>query len=144
MKEEIKEELTLFEQQFIDTWFTVNFNGSLAYKRLKPHVTDGTATVEASKILTKPNVKDYIEEKRETVRKAQEITLEYIVGNLKDVIEDAKAEAELTDEEGRPLNRNDRKSILTALAQLSRLGGYDIKKVDITSKGESIKISFLE
>ena len=51
-KKKIQEDkITPFQSQFVDIWFNMNFNGKLAYKQLKPTVTNETAEVEASMIL---------------------------------------------------------------------------------------------
>ena len=144
-KKKEEDKITLFQQQFVDIWFNMNFNGKLAYKQLKPNVTNETATVEASKLLTIPNVQDYIELKREHIRIKQEISLDFIIAELKSIIIDVKQEEiERDATTGKITDKPDRRSAIEALKLLTRIGGYDTKKVDITSGGEKIKIDFTD
>ena len=64
-----KEEITPFQRQFVDIWFNFSFNGKMAYKQLKPNVTNETAEVEASKLLRNGKIKDYIQLKRDELNK---------------------------------------------------------------------------
>jgi len=144
-KKEKTNEITPFQQQFIDIWFNNNFNGKLAYKKLKPDVTSETATVEASKILTLPNVQDYIDDKRTNIAIQEDIQLSWVVKELKSIVFDVKQEeTERDPATGRLIAKPDRKSALAALSQLSRIAGFETKKVDITSGGEKIKIDFTD
>jgi hypothetical protein len=132
--------LTEFEEQFIDIYFNMNFNGRLAYKKLKPGVKDTTADTEASKILSYPKVKDAIEMKQEQIRMKEDIQLSWIVQELKNIILDVKQEQIERDPiSGKIYIKPDRKSALAALQQLSKIAGFETKKVDITTNGESIE-----
>lgn len=62
-------ELTPFQQQFLDVYFRMNFNGRLAMKQLKPHLTNESADVEASRLLSYPKSQYYIEMKRDALNK---------------------------------------------------------------------------
>jgi hypothetical protein len=131
-----EEKITPFQTQFVDIWFNLGFNGKLAYKQLKPNVTNETATVEASKILTLPNVQDYIELKREHIRLKEEITLDFIVNGLKTIIFDVMQEEVERDDNGRITSKPDRKSALAAYQQLTKIAGFEApKKQDISISG---------
>ena len=140
-KEEDK--LTPFQTQFVDIWFNMNFNGKLAYKQLKPNVTNETAEVEASKLLRMPKVQDYIELKREQIRIKQDVSLEFIVNGLKSIIFDVMQEEVERDDNGRITSKPDRKSALAAYQQLTKIAGFDApKKIDVKLSG-NIDISKL-
>lgn len=55
-----KKKLTPKQLRFCLEYQKNNGNGSAAYKKYHPNVTDETARVEASKLLTKPNIKAYL------------------------------------------------------------------------------------
>ena len=143
-KEEDK--ITPFQEQFVDIWFNMQFNGKLAYKQLKPNVTNQTAEVEASKLLRLPKVQDYIAIKQEQIRLKQEITLDFIVNGLKNIIFDVMQEDIERDDNGRITSKPDRKSALAAYQQLTKIAGFDApKKIDVTTNGENInQITWVE
>jgi hypothetical protein len=138
--------LTPFERTFVDEWFNNGFNGRRAYKTLrKDNANDASADAEASRILSLGKVKDYIELKREEIRKKQEITLEYLVQELKDIIKDVNTETTERDPlTGKLVARPDRRSKIEAIKVLSKLGGLEsAKKIDVTSNGQSITLKDL-
>lgn len=53
--------LTKKEQLFCELYIKNLCNGYLAYKEWKPNVKDTTARVESSKLLSKPNIRAYID-----------------------------------------------------------------------------------
>lgn len=120
--------LTPFEEQFIEVWFRMNFNGRLAYKQLKPDVTNNTADAEASRILSTEKAKNAIEMKREHIRMKEEVELGWLIDQLKAIILDVKAEQIERDKDGRITSKPDRKSALTAIQQLSKIGGFEAPK----------------
>lgn len=63
-KVELKEEWKVFCRSYIFDW-----HGSRAYKVAYPNVTDATARVNASKLLTNTNIKAYIEEIQQDLEK---------------------------------------------------------------------------
>lgn len=142
-KKKEDDKLTPFQSQFVDIWFNMCFNGKLAYKQLKPNVTNETAEVEASKILRIPKVQDYIELKREHIRIKQDVSLEFIVNGLKSIIMDVAEEMVERDDNGRITSKPDRKSALAAYQQLTKIAGFDApKKIDVKLSG-NIDISKL-
>ena len=143
-KKKIQEDkLTPFQEQFVDIWFNMNFNGKLAYKQLKPNVSTETAEVEASKLLRLPKVQDYIELKREQIRIKQEITLDFIVSGLKSIIYDVMQEEVERDQDGRITSKPDRKSALAAYQQLTKIAGFEAPKKQEVSLTGPIDISKL-
>ena len=149
-KEKEDDKLTTFQQQFIDIWFRMNFNGRLAYKQLKPHVTNETADAEASRILSTEKAKDYIELKKEQIRIKEEVELSWIVSQLKSIVEDITTQ-DITrfDDEGRPLNKTDHRAKIEAIKTLAKIAGLEAPiKQDITSNGQTlipeIKINIIQ
>lgn len=143
-KKKVQEDkLTPFQQQFVDIWFNMNFNGKLAYKQLKPNVSNQTAEVEASKLLRLPKVEDYIELKREQIRIKEEITLDFIVSGLKRIIYDVMQEEVERDDNGRITSKPDRKSALAAYQQLTKIAGFEAPKKQEVSLLTPIDISKL-
>jgi len=129
------EKLTDIQKRFVDIWFNMNFNGRLAYKQLHPNVTNESADVMASKILSLDKVKDYIELKHEQLRLKEEIKLSFIVQELTNIVIDVKEETVERDDTGRITSKPDRANAIKALQQLSKLGGFETKKVDVSING---------
>ena len=135
-----------WEKRFIEAYFEFNFNGRLAYLHLKPDVTDKSADVLAHKLLALPRVKNYIENKQAHIAIQEDIKLSWVVKELKSIVEEVKLEiTERDPATGRVISRPDRQSSLKALAQLSKIAGFETRKMDITTNGESInKITWNE
>lgn len=130
-------EITDFEKQFVDVYLNMNMNGRLAYKQLKPGVTNDSADALASKLLSSIRVSDYLEMKQEQIRMKEEIQLSWIVSELKNIILDVKAEQiERDPVTGKIYIKPDRKSALAALAQLSKIAGFEVKKEDKENDNE--------
>ncbi len=144
-KKKNENELTPFEEQFLDVYIRMNNNGRLAYKSLKPGVKDTTADTEASKILSYPKVQSALEMKREQIRLKEEIELSWIIKELKNIVLDVNAEQiERDPVTGKIYDKPDRKSKIAALQQLSKIAGFETKKIDLTSGGEKISINFTD
>lgn len=143
-KKEENNKITPLEEQFVDIYFKMNFNGRLAIKQLKPHLTNESADVEASRMLSSVKVQDYVELKREQIRIKEEIELSWVVGQLKKIVIDVNAEQIERDANGKITDKPDRKSAIAALQQLSKIAGFETKKLDITSGGEKININFTD
>ena len=139
-KKEEEDKLTPFQEQFVDIWFRMNFNGKLAYKQLKPNVTNQTAEVEASKLLRLPKVKDRIELKREQIRIKEQVELSWIIKELKNIVYDINTQdITVFDNEGRPLNKTDHRAKIEAIKTLAKITGLEApSKMDVTSNGQSI------
>ena len=131
--------LTPFQQQFIDIWFNLSFNGRLAYKQLRPNVSNTSADEMASAIIAQEKVKNYIELKREQIRLKEEIKLDWVVSELKNIVLDVKGEQiERDPQTNRILSRPQTKDAIAALALLSKIAGFETKKLDVTTNGKDI------
>lgn len=137
-KEETK--ITAFEEQFVDTWFRMNFNAKLAYKQLKPNVSSATAETEGPALLRKPQVQEYVELKREQIRINEQVELSWIVKELKNIVYDINTnDHTVFDQDGKPLNKTDHRAKIEAIKTLAKIAGLEQpKKLDITTNGESI------
>jgi hypothetical protein len=124
----VDEVISQADKEFVDLWFANGFNGRLAYKSLHPKVSNETAEVSASRLLSKDKVQDYIDTKRETIRKSEEIKLSYIIEELYGVINTSKGSGS-----GEDRVAPDSRSLLQALQQLTKIAGFDApKKIDQT------------
>lgn len=139
-------ELKPWEVQVIDEWFNNNHNGRLAFLKIKPNVLPETADTEASKLLNSPKGKVYIELKKEELRKRSEVTLDYLVDNLKKIVADVAMEDTERTETGRLICKPDRTNMIKAIDLLSKLTGYqDTRKTVELKQTEplSIKINII-
>lgn len=145
-KKEDNNKITPFEEQFVDTWFRMNFNAKLAYKSLKPNVSAATAETEGPAILRKPQIQELIEMKREHIRIKSEVELGWVVQQLKNIVYDINSnDHTVFDAEGRPLNKTDHRAKIEAIKTLAKIAGLDNhqQKVDITTNGESLNLKDL-
>lgn len=132
--------LTSFEEQFIGVYFNMGFIGAKAYKMCKPHVTDETANSEASKLLRKPNVQHEIELRKLKIRNEEDISLGFLVSELKSIIYELKPfEPVEYDANGRVINKKDYKSMIAAINSLAKLSGLDnhTQKIEIENNNEA-------
>jgi hypothetical protein len=132
--------LTNFEEQFVGVLFNVGHIASKAYKLCKPHVSDETAKVEASKLLTKPNIQHSIELRKLKIRNEEDISLGFLVSELKSIIYELKPfDAVEYSDDGRVINKKDYKSMIAAINSLAKLGGLDnhTQKIEIENNNEA-------
>ena len=144
-----KEETLIKEEEYMvrwtDTYFNCNFNGRITSKFLKPHLSLESAEVDAARMLGKDRIKELIAIKQQHIRIKEEISLAWIVSELKEIITDVKSQSDERDATGKLIARADTKSRLAAIAQLSKIAGFETKKIDVTTNGESInKITWIE
>ncbi len=140
------DELRTWEIQVIDEWFANGFQNRLAYLKIKPNVSIETADVEASRLLSHPKSKVYIELKKEEARKRSEVTLDYLVDNLKKIVSDVAIEETERTKDGRLICKPDRVNMIKAIDLLSKLTGYqDTRKTIELKQTEplSIKINII-
>lgn len=64
-----------------------DFNGTRAYKAAYKTCTDETARINASKLLTNTNIQQAIREQADARLEKTEIDVEYIISNIKEVVE---------------------------------------------------------
>lgn len=69
-------------KRIIDVYFTNGFNGTQAYLKVEPHVKEATARVEFSKLLTNPNIQEYLQQKHKEAKKLSGIEHKHIVDQL--------------------------------------------------------------
>ena len=139
-------ELKPWEVQVIDEWFNNNHNGRLAFLKIKPNVSIETADVEASRLLSHPKSKVYIDLKKEEARKRSEVTLDYLVDNLKKIVSDVAMEDTERTKDGRLICKPDRVNMIKAIDLLSKLTGYQDNRKTIELKQTeplSIKINII-
>lgn len=80
----MNEKLSELEKSFVREWLK-DENGKQAYLRIKSHVKDATAEVEASKLLRNPKVKVVIDKEKKKLSKKALITRERLVNMLLEV-----------------------------------------------------------
>ena len=118
------------KQKFFCEEYLQDFNATRAY--VAAGFSKKLANTNASKLLDKPQVKEYIESKQNELTNRLEVQREDIVREYLELIESAKEEG--TDGNG---TIKDRSNWAKALGQLSRLLGLDEpEKKDITIRGE--------
>lgn len=66
--------LSIPELTFITEYLKNGHNGTQAYLALKPHVTSGTASVEASELIRKPHIIEYMQAIKDRMAAASELT----------------------------------------------------------------------
>jgi hypothetical protein len=120
--------IELYQEQWVDTYFNTNFNGRMTSKFLKPHLTLESAEQDAARMLGNDRIKELIAIKQEQIRIKQEITLDFIVNGLKNIIYDVAQESIERDDNGRIISKPDRKSALAAYQQLTKIAGFEAPK----------------
>jgi len=70
------------ERAFVEEYIANGRNATQAYKKFHPRVTDRTATVEGSKLLTKPDVQAYLKKREEALQEKLELTTERVLREL--------------------------------------------------------------
>jgi phage terminase small subunit len=114
MKKETK------QKQFCDIYLTNGFNGTDAYLKVYPSANPESARRQASKLLTKIDVKAYLKEKQQELSKKSKIDREYILNEYAQLLESCKAEG--LDGAG---TIKDRTNWNTALKNIAKLLGLD-------------------
>ena len=136
--------LNSLEQEFVNIWLLNGEKGMDALLLVRPNFAPASAAVEASRWLKRPHIQSYIAKKRKEVLEASDISLDYIVKNLKQTIDEVNAEETERDPlTGRITNKPDRKAKTDALSLLAKIGGFTDKKppILIQSTGD-VQISF--
>lgn len=67
---------------FVEEYIANGRNAKQAYKKFHPKVTERTATVEGSKLLTKPDVQAYLKQREQALQEKLEITTERVLREL--------------------------------------------------------------
>ena len=115
----LKPEHRIFAEQYVIDW-----NGSRSYKVAYPDVTDETARVNASKLLTNTNIKEYIEEIQKDLAKLAGVSALSNKNHLKEIIE--KEEEGVKKEATR-----DRINALKVINEMLGLNAPEQKQIEI-------------
>lgn len=117
-------------------------NGNIAWKAYKAvykNISDATAMTEGPALLKEPHISTELDKLQQKVIEKYEIDRDYLVSELTELIKSCK-------EDGIPIGGGkiikDRANWNKAVAQLSKMFGFDVNKLDITSDGERISINF--
>jgi len=86
----MKESTLAKHKLVVDEWFVNGRNGTQAYLKFYPKVSDKIASVNFPKILANTCIQDYLKEKEESLKKTNEITLESIMAELDEMAYIAK------------------------------------------------------
>ena len=135
-----------WQVEVIDEWFNNNFNNRLAFLKVKPEYTIESADSSMSRLLSDDKSKAYIEYKKEQRRQKSEVTLDYLVDNLKKIVSDVAMEETERTETGRLVCKPDRTNMIKAIDLLSKLTGYQDNRKTIELKQTeplSIKINII-
>ena len=126
-----------YKKRWVDAYFNHSFNGRITSKYLKPHLSLDSAEVDAARMLGDVRIKELIEIKQAEISIKEDISLSFLVAELKSIILDVKSETTERDPlSGRILSKPDRTSTLKAIDILGKLGGHFVTKQEITVKGE--------
>ena len=82
--------ISLKHSAFIDALFKFNFDRVKAYKSVYQGVTDETATVNSSKLLSNANIKEEIDQRKSALASKNIISKEEVLHHLKDILENNK------------------------------------------------------
>lgn len=113
--------LSLKTQRFIEEYL-VDFNGTKA--AIRAGFKKSNARRYASELLTKPDIRKLVDERKKELANACGITLEEVVGNAREVI----VRCRMTGRRYRP------REILIANQQLTDLGGFVVRHTELTGK----------
>lgn len=83
----MRKELLTDKQLLFCNEYLKDFNGTRAYKAIYKWVTDETAKVNASKLLTNANIREYLESKKEKIVEKQLVTVERVVDKLQQIVD---------------------------------------------------------
>lgn len=110
-------------QQFCDEYLNNGLNATKAYLSVYKTVTEETAKVNGCKLLTKTNIKEYIDIKREETSKTLNITKESLIQDLIDI---------------KNANKIDRPVVATkAIEVINKMQGYNaVEKQEIKLQGD--------
>lgn len=69
-------------EQIIDAYFLNGYNGTRAVMQVKPDLNEGTAAVTFNTLMKRPNVKAYVQEKRNRLKAQTDIRTENVLKEL--------------------------------------------------------------
>lgn len=117
-----------------------DFNGSRAYKEAYWTKNDDVARVNASKLLAKTNIREFVQRKADEITKEKECSVEWILEQLKDVVKIGKWEKEVELQKGKWKKVLDLSAVNTAL---TNLGKYQKMFTDKVENDTSITIKIV-
>lgn len=121
-------------QQFIEEYMANGMNGTQAYLSTYPNVTEETANVNSSRLLSNAKIKAEIERLQAETSNKLQITKESLLKHLNDILESTKND---------PKNKHNAIKSIEVLNKM--LGFNEPNKTDITTNGESInQITWIE
>lgn len=122
---------------FVNEYLINGRNGTKAYMSVYKSVTsEDSAKANASRLLTKDNVKEYLEKEQEKLQKKTDINKEFILGEYMELLDSCKVEG--IDGYG---TIKDRTNWAKALSQLTKMLGLDAPdKSEVEHKGLTINI----
>lgn len=112
MKKELNEKQKLFCIEYLK-----DFNGLRAYKTVY-WWGDNTAKVNASKLLTKTNIQDYLWSKVQKKLDKAEVWVDYVLDNLHQIVEIGMWRQKIETEDGKKKKVYDLKNVNSALEKL--------------------------
>jgi hypothetical protein len=144
-EKEISAKLEADYQHWVDVYFKFNKNGRLTSKQIKPHLTMGSAEVDAARMLGNVRVKELIEMKHAHIKMKEEIELSWIIENLNKVIIDCSLEQVERDDAGKITSKPDRANLIKAVDLLAKISGaYAPTKTEVSGEinNKIIKVSY--
>ena len=128
--------LTPKQQKFAD-YYIASGNGSESYKKTYSGCKkDDTARVNASKLLTKANICEYIATKREEIAKENKWTMERLIKEFEEIKDRCMENIPVLDREGLPTGeyKFEHSGANKSLENIGKLLGYYTDKVEVTEK----------
>ena len=104
----MKESTLKKHRLLVDQWFINGFNGTNAYIKFYPNVSENTASVEFNRILKNPNILEYQESKMQKATAELNLTFTEQINRLEFVYETAEKPADK----------------INALKEINKLLGY--------------------
>jgi phage terminase small subunit len=118
--------MSLKHKAFADEYLVNGMNGQRAYMKVYNIIREDTARVNASKLLTNPNIKDYISAAQKELEKKQLISKEEVIQRLLQI-----QALHWLDTKGAP-------SAVRALENINKMLGYnEAEKIDIKAEIEN-------
>lgn len=136
--------LTPLQEQFALEYIK-DFNGSRAYRTVKPSATDATCRTEASKLLANPNVQAFVQEARQRIASKMELSAER---TMREIARLAYFDPrKLFDADGRPLALNqldDDTAAAIAGVEVVTVGNADmgfgeVRKLKVADKNAALE-----
>lgn len=110
---------------FIAEYLRNGENGTAAYRKAKPNVSDGTAEVESCKLLKNPNFSKVLAEEREKLSATIDLSQKEWIAEIVSMAMSTPEKIEAS-------------SKLKALELLGKAKGYLRNQIDVTSDGKSL------